>query len=169
MGDKPGFVRRTRWCWHGPWRIVDGKKAECFVCGSLIPYEVPAALEGEGTGVCKHRVIIAWFFMTVGRSSGTCTSCHERFPLDHFADDIRLLEALEVHREPEQGQASHSETPFRLAFPVFTLGMVLCISLAMTLIPSIAGGSLAMIAAVFAGCLLVGWVIYSWLRFRRGN
>jgi hypothetical protein len=169
MGDEPGFVRRSRWCWHGPWRIVDGKRAECFVCGSLFPYEVPAALAGEGTGVCKHRIIIAYFFMTAGMSRGTCRKCHERFPLDGFADHIRLLEAVEVHREPKQGRASHSELSLLSGFPVFTLAMVVCISLLGMLFPSVTGGFLAMITVLFAGCLLVAWMINSWLRFCRGK
>jgi hypothetical protein len=139
--------------------------AECFVCGSLIPYVVPAALEGEGAGACRHRIIIAYFFMTKGRSSGTCSKCHERFPLAGFADQVRLLETVEVHRKPRQERSSHSETLLVSAFPVFTLGMVLCISLLMALFPSTTGGFLGMVAVLCGVCLLVGWVIYSWLRF----
>lgn len=148
---------------------MDGQKAECFVCGSSLPYEVPAALEGEGTGVCKHRIIIAWFFMTKGMSRGTCTNCRERFPLDGFADQIRLLETVEVHREPRQFWVNHSETPLRLAFPVFTLGMVLCITLVIALFPSTTDGFLGMVAVLFVGVLLAAWLIYSWLRFCRGR
>ena len=169
MGDELGYVLRSRWCWHGPWRIVDGKKAECFVCGSLFPYEVPAALEGERTGVCKHRIIIAYFFMTTGMSCGTCRKCHERFPLDGFTDHIRLLEAVEVHRETKQGRASHSEQPLLWAFPVVTFAMVLSISLLRFLFPAATEGFLATAAFIFAGCLMVAWLIYSWLRFCRGK
>ena len=168
MGDELGYVRRSRWCFgHGPWRILDGKKAECFVCKSSFPYEGPTAVEGEGARVCKHRILIAYFFIRKGMLWGTCTQCHERFALDGFTDHIRLLDAAEVHQEPEKGRPGYTEVSFWTFLVV--VAMAVSISLLRFLFPAATGGFLATAALLFAGCLMVAWLIYSWLRFCRGK
>ncbi len=168
MSNEVGFVRRRGWCSH-LWRILDGRKADCFKCQSSFPYAVPVAIEQDGARLCSHRVIIVERVREQGEwRHGKCRKCHERFPLDGFDDQIRLLASTKVCREPKK-EPPLRWSPVGILFPVALLALAAFITLLRFLFPEGSECSLAIVAVVFLWCLAVVWHLYKLARFYRGE